>query len=384
MQKKRVEWLIYAVTWSVVLLTSFTYWYNDDPEFQLPMDVVNVVFVLLMFVGFGLGMHFILRAQYCKDRSIQQRDQTIGFALSLLCFCALATVIYYLILGLLFAAFVSTFVHYLKPRWAWTLALSAPLIAGSYDVVCKGIPFYFTTKLLFVSFNCIVLQFGFRAESERRARQQSEQLLRELSATQSLLESTAKRDERMRIARDIHDVMGHNLTALSLQLELASHLEGDAVQEKISVAKTLSKDALQQVRENVREFRASSKIALSEAIRALVDNLPTLTVDLHLDFDENGVTTRQAEVVFRCIQESITNVLKHSHADQCQIRLIASNQLLHLTVQDNGGKDGQCFKAGGGMLGMQERVQLIDGNVVFNVNERGMCIEMTIPLHLVC
>lgn len=376
------EWKLYCIGWLVVLLTSMVYWYNDDPEFQLPFTTFNIVIVLVFFVGFLGGLWCIHHAQSLHQHRHKHLWQNSGAILALLCFCMLASIIYYLILGLLFAMLVSTFPYYLRNSMAWFLAITAPLLSGLYDIVCKDIPFYLTTKLLFVSFNCLVLLFGVKSQSEKAAKEQSNQLLRELQATQSLLASTVKRDERLRIARDLHDSMGHQLTALKLQLELISHLTESEVKDKVNQAKQLSGQILEQVRHNVTEFRDSNDIALLEALQKLIKDIPGLVINFRHHFTEQHLTTRQAEALFRCAQEAITNVLRHSSASECNIELAEQDQSISLTIADNGKKPEGAVVQGSGLKGMQERARTLDGQVNFECTTDGFKVVMTLPLNL--
>lgn len=381
------EWRLYIAGWFLVLVMSMVYWYNDDPEFQLPFTSFNIVLVLGFFMGFLAGLCGIMYAQSLHGQRYKNLWQNAGVILALLCFCMLASIIYYLILGLLFAILVATFPNYLRSSMAWILAITAPLLAGVYDVICKDIPFYLTTKLLFVCFNCLVLQFGFKTKSERTAKEQAKTLLRELQATQTLLASTVKRDERLRIARDLHDSMGHQLTALKLQLELISHLTGAELKDKVEQAKQLSGQILDQVRHNVTEFRDTNDIELVQALEKLFENIPGLTVTFNHDFQQNHLTTRQAETLFRCAQEAVTNVLKHSNANQCQITLQEEDNNITLTIADNGGrtsadKSQSPLTPGSGTKGMLERARTLDGEVTFINDDKGCKVIMTLPLNL--
>ena len=94
------EWRLYCGGWFLVLVMSMVYWYNDDPEFQLPFTIFNIVLVLGFFVGFLAGLWAIMHAQSLYHQKHKSLWQNAGVILALLCFCMLASIIYYLILGL--------------------------------------------------------------------------------------------------------------------------------------------------------------------------------------------------------------------------------------------------------------------------------------------
>ena len=198
----------------------------------------------------------------------------------------------------------------------------------------------------------------------------SEALENSRSLNDRIAEMTAI-EERNRIARDIHDSLGHALAALNIQLEAALTLWNiDTAQayESLAEAKQLGHNALASVRTSVAEIRADAlqgKI-LEQALDALLSEFqmtahiePTAEIDLTYPFP-NAVNV----VVYRIVQEGLTNIYKHAQATAVHLSLITTQQSLQLSLEDNG--SGFCLdsqRSGFGLQGMQERSAALGGQV---------------------
>lgn len=218
-----------------------------------------------------------------------------------------------------------------------------------------------------------------RAQRERELREQAAGLNRELLATRELLSQSAAQSERVRIARDLHDILGHHMTALILNLEVAKHKsEGDAhdkVQQSLSLAKLLLGD----IRSAVSELRQDDNINLEQSITKLTDGVPNIQFKLDFASAAEVKSIRLAETLLRCTQESITNVIRHSQATQCSIRLSTHGDLCLLKVEDNGNSENE-FTKGNGIKGMTERVQALDGQLVCKQSTSGFSVNVALPL----
>lgn len=219
-----------------------------------------------------------------------------------------------------------------------------------------------------------------RADEERRLREQTASLNRELLATRELLSQTSAHSERLRIARDLHDILGHHMTALILNLEVASHsVEGKAL-EKVQQSLSMAKLLLGDLRSAVSEMREDSAIELSQAIHTLVRGIPNVAFDI--DFSKAPVITNveQAETLLRCAQEAITNVVRHSRASHCRIAVVGDPNGCTLSVTDNGvlSRDRKAIKPGNGLKGMEERVKASGGKLLWQRNPDGFHLEVTL------
>jgi len=213
---------------------------------------------------------------------------------------------------------------------------------------------------------------------ESESRKASQQMNRELLAAQSLLKEATKQSERVRIARDIHDLVGHHLTALTINLQVAvHHSEGEAKQQ-VEKSYAIAKLLLSDVREAVTEIREKSTIQIQDALDAVVSAIPRLKVAMELQDDLNITNVELADTIIKCVQESITNSLKHSNSDEFVIRLYREQQELKLIMQDNGNGQ-QTVTPGNGLLGMRERIQALRGKIAFENTPAGFVTSVSLP-----
>ena len=172
--------------------------------------------------------------------------------------------------------------------------------------------------------------------------------------------------------------LGHQLTALSLQLEVASHVSEQDKQKHILQAQEIGGSLLSSVRETVSEIRQKRDMDLRLALEALIQGVTGITVILNMDLDESMADARQMEVIFRCVQEALTNTVRHAAASECEIELSSSEEFICLSVKDNGG-GASDIKAGNGLKGMAERVASIDGELDFNNSADGFMLDVRLP-----
>lgn len=231
----------------------------------------------------------------------------------------------------------------------------------------------------FALFQVFAFSASQRANSERKLRERTAELNRELLATRELLSQTAAQSERVRIARDLHDILGHHMTALILNLEVANHkTQGDAnekVQQSLSIAKLLLGD----IRTAVSELRQDDNFNLEHSITKLTDGIPDIEFKLDFSSAVEVKSVGLAEALLRCTQESITNVLRHSQATQCSIRLSTQGDSCLLQIADNGGQ-GKDFTAGNGITGMTERIQALGGQLICKQSGKGFSVSVEFPL----
>lgn len=155
---------------------------------------------------------------------------------------------------------------------------------------------------------------GRLAARERRNRERLQGMNLELESAQHLLADASRLAERVRISRELHDSLGHHLTALNVNLQLATHLAEGRAAEPVRHAHTVSKLLLQEVREVVSSMRAEPPAGLDEAIEALVKNVNRPTIHTQLPPAPPWFTPTLAHVLYRCAQEALTNTARHSEA----------------------------------------------------------------------
>jgi signal transduction histidine kinase len=200
------------------------------------------------------------------------------------------------------------------------------------------------------------------AAREAIARNDLSKLNAELRATQQLLVDSSQVAERMRIARELHDLVGHHLTGLSLNLEVASHLTSGKAQEHIQTAQSVTKLLLQDVREVVNTLRGDDSFDLGRAVRTLTKDIPKPHIHLDVPEDLGIYDPVRAETILRCVQEIITNVVRHSGAQNLWIESVKTEAGVEVRARDDG-RGVKQLRAGNGLTGMRERVEQIGGNL---------------------
>jgi signal transduction histidine kinase len=203
---------------------------------------------------------------------------------------------------------------------------------------------------------------------------------RALADAQAVIASTARDAERLRISRELHDAWGHELTALGLQLEIASHVtEPGRALDSVIQAKGLSRDLLAKVRDVVSALRESERCDLEEALRALAQSIPTPAI--HVDFAPGiRVGPDQAHALMRCAQEAVTNAVRHSQASNLWLQVTADREGVRLVARNDGGARPNAASPGSGLLGMRERVETLGGRLAVRTGAGfGFTVDAWLP-----
>ena len=256
------------------------------------------------------------------------------------------------------------------PAFAWIFAQTAALavMTGGFDSIL----------LPYVAFQ-LFAYFAVRiAHRETLARQALAEANAELKVTSGLLDLSSRTEERLRIARDLHDLLGHHLTALSLNLEVASHLASGEAKASVEKSQAITKDLLADVRAAVSRLREDEPVDLATAINALRDVITTPA--LHVDVENVAISDPAvAQVALRAVQEIVTNAVRHSGARNLWLRLSSSDHTLDLDARDDGlGTDRVEF--GNGLRGIRERVEQVQGRLeVSSMRGRGFSVHISLP-----
>ena len=218
------------------------------------------------------------------------------------------------------------------------------------------------------------------AEGRRRLAEAHERLElahAELRGASAVLATSSRSAERLRIARDLHDLVGHQLTALALELEVATHSPGGS-QSHVRRARRLAKDLLSDVREAVGELRAPRR-ELRETLQEVTGGLPRPCVHLDVDHDLE-VDDETSLALLRCVQEIVTNTVRHADADTLYIDLHRCDDGgVTLTATDDG-RGSDRLDPGHGLAGIRERIESVGGNVRFDTEPgHGMGVSVRIP-----
>ncbi|MBF2067629.1 MAG: sensor histidine kinase [Calothrix sp. C42_A2020_038] len=228
--------------------------------------------------------------------------------------------------------------------------------------------------------------------SERQSREKLAAANKQLKQYAIKVEYQATLEERNRIAREIHDSLGHSLTALNLQLETALKLSQSnpkKAQDFLARAKELGSKALQDVRQSVSALRLNrwSGESLEEAIIMLLADVEQAT-NVKPSYVINITTPLSSEIsiaVYRIIQESLTNICKYASATKIDLELLARPSNLYLRIQDNGvGFDLNQNTKGFGLQSMRERTEALGGSFSIKTDVGTGCkIQVVIEDNLV-
>ncbi len=215
--------------------------------------------------------------------------------------------------------------------------------------------------------------------AEWQAHQETATAHAQLHATQQLLTDAVARNERIRIARDIHDQMGHHLVALNIQLQLLERKMPDSATEELTQAKELAKELFSDIRTTVRQLRQEQS-SFSELLENMLSNIPFLEFDVDVDEAMTMLDEQLASCLLRVVQEAITNSLKHSDACRLLIQLMYENESLQLLVQDNGRhRKAAEFSSGNGLRGLEERINQLGGTLQANATGQGFLLTVNFP-----
>ncbi|MFD0725884.1 sensor histidine kinase [Lysobacter brunescens] len=212
------------------------------------------------------------------------------------------------------------------------------------------------------AFQAFAALTGHYAGSREQAREHLAQVNAELMATRRLLEESARAGERLKLSRELHDVAGHSLTALKLNLARLARDPALAKREEIVLSAQLADDLLAQIRQVVGALRAHDGLDLRAALQALGRPVPGVRIDMDIEDGLRVDDIDQAETLLRCAQEAITNALRHGRARHIRLRLQRDAAGLALTI-DNDGLAPSRVDEGNGLTGMRERLGAIGGRL---------------------
>jgi signal transduction histidine kinase len=215
---------------------------------------------------------------------------------------------------------------------------------------------------LYLSLSTLTFMTSYVARRQTEAREELRVVNSELRATQLLLAEGERAGERLRISRELHDVVGHHLTALSLNLEVASHLVTDKALEHVKQAQSVSKQLLADVRQVVSALRGSDTVDLDRTLRELVASAPAPDVHLTLPEPFRIADARRAQVLVRLTQEILTNAMRHARARNLWLDFRLDFDEVELVARDDG-RGASEIKAGNGLTGMRERLEIFGGSL---------------------
>ncbi|GAB7104964.1 histidine kinase [Streptomyces phaeofaciens JCM 4814] len=225
---------------------------------------------------------------------------------------------------------------------------------------------------------------GYALRLDAEARGNSQRLLAQERAARAAEAESAALAERARIAREIHDVLAHSLSAQLVHLEAARLLiergaDRTQILERVVAARGMARDGLDETRQALSALRGDLT-PLEEFLTELVRQADGAEVTV--EGDRRALPAEASQAVRRVAQEALTNVRKHARGAKVSVRLAYGPREVTLDVRDSGGSPGELTEAGGGygLLGMRERAELLGGSLDAGPGEEGFVVTLRVPV----
>ncbi|MBG0564768.1 sensor histidine kinase [Actinoplanes aureus] len=268
-------------------------------------------------------------------------------------------------------------------NWPLGVALAAVLVPGLADALTTGLPLvpardhvesFSTSPVTVAAYSTAVIAGTWALAWTVRTRRGHAAQVAELRTARAVAE------ERLRIARDVHDVVGHNLSLIAMKAAVANHLEADR-EAALQTIEQVSRSALDDVRAVLGGLRESGDPAGTVDVDRLVEQTRAAGIAVTVDnADLSGVPAGMRVVVHRILQEALTNVRRHARATHCRITVAVTSGALTLTVADDGPASAG-HPPGHGLLGMRERVALHGGDLTAGPEpDGGFAVRVALPL----
>ena len=373
--------LIFWVSISLYGSLLLVMYYRERHPNQLSVyDKATIIEILLMLVIFSVlhssynGLILLVFADifYGSKEFNSSKDKKYWFSFIILSFGMLLLSNYDLMSLFIKLPSLDTYIRF-YPESVRLLLLFGKNFLYSLNIVV------FMISLLFYILSAITERH--RIEEELRMASQAN---RELNSYLALSEKIAEDRERKRIAREIHDTLGHALTGISAGIDAVKVLvdiDTNRAKEQLNNVSVVVRDGIRDVRGSLNKMRpgALENNTLKEALIKIIreyEAISNLEIHLRYEWDNIDLDIAKEDIVFRVIQESITNSVRHGHAKTIWIELLEKETYV-MTIQDDGiGFDELHY--GYGLKQMQERLMIIGGSVRFE-NRDGFYTHIEIP-----
>jgi len=364
-----------VVTWLLVSLVTLVILQRLPGE----TPVVAIITLLLLY-----GISFIFLTQEQHPLGLLGQYGRYLVAVPLLCAFALLILLppkHFDYLAILTIIWVCLLPHMMSQQ-------RALLVTALVVVVWFSLQAWLEQRSLWISASlygtfhlfAVVMQSAITAEQQAKLALAAKHV--ELQSAQQLLLAASRQSERTRIARNLHDLLGHHLTALTIQLQVASyHTEGEAKQQ-VDNSLQLARLLLSDVREAVSAMREQAELNLKQLLTPSIANLAdTLSVKLTMTDDIILPNVLQAQHVLMVVQEAISNTLKHAAASEFYIVAQQQPTQLVITLSDNG-RAQYPVQFGNGLIGMQERLAECGGQLQVQQEAGGVQLQLFLPYEL--
>lgn len=344
----------------------------------LPISyLTNQTSGIKQLIGFGLVLLFLVTYRQLFFISPHKKLFTYWLAIQL-SIILIYTVFYDI--NLVFLGFFSAnFIGYYREKKIFRRGLASlvvVLVAPFIYHLLKD-PSLLNRLFYFLPFLVIMLisPYGIRSMNRRM------ELEQELDEANQQIKELVKREERVRIARDLHDTLGHTLSLLTLKSQLVQRTiasDPERARKEAREMETTSRAALKQVRELVSDMKtatiAEELIHIQQILRAA-----DITFEYMGGSDFSNISPVTQNIVSMCIREAATNIVKHSRATHCTISISQTDEKISITIKDDGMGMDQQTPFGNGLRGMKERLALIDGALDVSTHN-GTVLSIAVPI----
>jgi len=279
--------------------------------------------------------------------------------------------------------------------WMYVSALLSAVVyvvaiqgyAQNWDEALSNLPLYAAGVFFIMIFTQV-------AVGEEQARHEVNRLIGDLEAANARLREFATQvedltitKERNRMAREIHDGLGHYLTTINMQIQAASAVmeqDPSTARSMLEKAQNLSQEALQEVRRSVNTLRSSVEESLP--LKNRIDRLlqdgsdPGLKATFTIAGSYRELDSQKSVTLFRAAQEAFSNTRKHASATYFSIHIDYTDpQVVNMTIQDDG-RGTEKIEGGFGLIGLRERLNLVNGNCeIFTSKGEGFTLQISVP-----
>jgi len=316
--------------------------------------VTALLFVPLYFASFWMG------------------QRALGLTIVVTCLTGVAWAPHNFSAGTFFI-FAAGMCSGVEPERRAYLALAGVMLLGLLAASLPG-----TKALNFLIPTLVIgIPVGIAAIMDSSLRRSRDQLLRK----QEEVEHMATIAERERISRDLHDLLGHTLSLITVKAELAGKLatrDIDACKQEIGDIERCARNALAEVRAAVTGYRLTGFQHELASARA---SLAAAGVEMQAQVTPFTIPAAAENVMALTLREAVTNIIRHAGASRCDVSLVQEGSIIVFSIADNGQlkEGGPALRHGNGLTGMQERVSALGGQLALRV-EQGLALELRLPM----
>ena len=345
-------------------------------------DWLNSQSVLWLAAHVSFGVGFIILTKNLGHSNLIKKEWVLLFAMMAIVYIinwstqSVTGIFYFLIIAILLP-------------WLMTIKQGVLILVVQYLLIgwqqyIATLPAEDIETTPLSSFILLLLMFGISVFSfvlsliacrQQNAKEELRKLNSELRATQVLLAESSRINERLRISRELHDLIGHHLTALSLNLEVATHITQGKAKDHVNKAQGIARLLLSDVRDVVSSFRNKGNLNFAQAIYELTNDIPKLKIHIDIDEEYTLEDPKLAQAMLRCTQELITNCIKHANANNLWLEFSKTDDDIIIVIKDDGQGD-LNFKEGNGLIGIRERVKQFNGKADYINLDSGFCMKI--------